>query len=262
MNSNKHCKWLFGAALFLSATVANASLINVGSGEPDLTTSNVTLNYTFTALCFATGSSSGESATCGSSSGNGNNAVTYEGSLDTASSSGLFTITDSSMTLDDGSHSYGLQNGNYILTANFDGNGDFVATGSNFSATYDGMIDLDTGLSTSPYNSGTWATGDLTDNGFGGTGNTGIIEFLFNNTGGDLATFADNGAITLNLLSADWTGDWDSLNGDLNFWQHSFSSITSDVDTFVTTVVPVPAAVWLFGSGLLALAGITRRKRQ
>jgi len=28
-----------------------------------------------------------------------------------------------------------------------------------------------------------------------------------------------------------------------------------------TTVVPVPAAVWLFGSGLLGLAGVARRKR-
>jgi len=27
-----------------------------------------------------------------------------------------------------------------------------------------------------------------------------------------------------------------------------------------TTVIPVPAAVWLFGSGLLGLIGIARRK--
>jgi hypothetical protein len=35
--------------------------------------------------------------------------------------------------------------------------------------------------------------------------------------------------------------------------------------TFVSpleTVVPVPAAVWLFGSGLLGLAGIARRKKK
>ena len=29
----------------------------------------------------------------------------------------------------------------------------------------------------------------------------------------------------------------------------------------VTTVVPVPAAVWLFGSGLIGLAGVARRKK-
>ena len=28
-----------------------------------------------------------------------------------------------------------------------------------------------------------------------------------------------------------------------------------------TTVIPVPAAVWLFGSGLLGLVGVARRKR-
>jgi len=31
---------------------------------------------------------------------------------------------------------------------------------------------------------------------------------------------------------------------------------------FTVTPVPVPAAIWLFGSGLIGLAGITRRKRK
>jgi hypothetical protein len=31
--------------------------------------------------------------------------------------------------------------------------------------------------------------------------------------------------------------------------------------TVVPTVVPVPAAVWLFGSGLLGLVGIARSKK-
>ena len=31
-------------------------------------------------------------------------------------------------------------------------------------------------------------------------------------------------------------------------------------DSFSVTAVPVPAAVWLFGSGLLALVGLSRRK--
>ena len=30
---------------------------------------------------------------------------------------------------------------------------------------------------------------------------------------------------------------------------------------FDFTVVPVPAAVWLFGSGLLGLVGVARRKK-
>lgn len=42
----------------------------------------------------------------------------------------------------------------------------------------------------------------------------------------------------------------------------NFTGSNSGTDSFVIdTVVPVPAAVWLFGSGLLGLAGLSRRKR-
>jgi hypothetical protein len=39
--------------------------------------------------------------------------------------------------------------------------------------------------------------------------------------------------------------------------------ISGFVDTFgeATAVIPVPAAVWLFGSGLLGLVGAARRKQ-
>lgn len=42
-------------------------------------------------------------------------------------------------------------------------------------------------------------------------------------------------------------------------WTFSAQSLTSYSMT-ATTVVPVPAAAWLFGSGLIGLAGIARRK--
>jgi len=32
-------------------------------------------------------------------------------------------------------------------------------------------------------------------------------------------------------------------------------------ESFVNNPVPVPAAVWLFGSGLIGLVGVARRKR-
>ena len=35
-----------------------------------------------------------------------------------------------------------------------------------------------------------------------------------------------------------------------------------DLSWVTTSAVPVPAAAWLFGSGLLGLVGISRRKRQ
>ncbi len=39
------------------------------------------------------------------------------------------------------------------------------------------------------------------------------------------------------------------------------SAVPSFVGTYNTAVVPVPAAVWLFGSGLVGLAGVIRRRR-
>lgn len=57
------------------------------------------------------------------------------------------------------------------------------------------------------------------------------------------------------------TGDF-SLIWDVNF-SHSATiyGTASVVLNGTVSVVPVPAALWLFGSGLLGLAGIVRRKR-
>ena len=41
-----------------------------------------------------------------------------------------------------------------------------------------------------------------------------------------------------------------------------FSNLAIDNVTVSATVVPVPAAVWLFGSGLVGLVGIARRKKK
>jgi hypothetical protein len=51
---------------------------------------------------------------------------------------------------------------------------------------------------------------------------------------------------------------FDNLNGA----QSMYGEWTSLNLTVVPTVVPVPAAVWLFGSGLMGLAGIARRKKK
>jgi hypothetical protein len=48
-----------------------------------------------------------------------------------------------------------------------------------------------------------------------------------------------------------------------DFFGFSIQSVNGDVvsTSIVNTAVPVPAAVWLFGSGLLGLVGIARRKK-
>jgi len=53
-------------------------------------------------------------------------------------------------------------------------------------------------------------------------------------------------------------------SGDLELGQNTEWALditmNNDVTTNVTTVVPVPAAVWLFGSGLIGLVGVARRR--
>ena len=46
--------------------------------------------------------------------------------------------------------------------------------------------------------------------------------------------------------------------GGVSGWRLPSSDINGDVGA---SVVPVPAAVWLFGSGLIGLLGVARRKR-
>lgn len=66
---------------------------------------------------------------------------------------------------------------------------------------------------------------------------------------------------TYDELTGEFTASWDAVvvgggfNGQLSQW-----SITG-IATAGPAPVPVPAAVWLFGSGLLGLAGIARRRK-
>ncbi len=67
-----------------------------------------------------------------------------------------------------------------------------------------------------------------------------------------------NGNFNLSLAddaSEVWVAFWLD-NGENDF--SKFDNVVVTADALV--VVPVPAAVWLFGSGLLGLVGISRRK--
>jgi len=61
---------------------------------------------------------------------------------------------------------------------------------------------------------------------------------------GDFSSF-DSGVL-------DWITNDAGFNFATGYW---------DANSFTMTPVPVPAAIWLFGTGLLALAGIARRKK-
>lgn len=69
--------------------------------------------------------------------------------------------------------------------------------------------------------------------------------------------------ITFDLLSG--VSYADTINAlqsgtDLRIGIHVQGFGNGGSESFVNTVIPVPAAVWLFGSGLLGLVGIARRK--
>jgi len=222
---------------------ANAAMI-VGDltlddfGTPDLSTFSASLNYDYTAMCFD-GAGSGTVGICGADNGlKGPNKVTYDGSVDVTSSFGVLTIDGTTMAVDTGS-SYENVTGTYNLTANFTGAGLFDASGSSVTAVG----------SSASFAGPDFLTADLTD--FGFAGDAGSFELLFAAvfTSGDFATTGTLGGVHIfnNTALGDWQSDW--------------SSTGVSVNTAVLTAVPVPAAAWLFGSGLLAFAGVARRQQ-
>ena len=86
------------------------------------------------------------------------------------------------------------------------------------------------------------------------TGNTGNFEATLNYTGGDLAGLYAGGTLLGSAHSVS-TVEF----SDPTWTLESIQARIGPVDP--ATVIPVPAAVWLFGSGLLGLAGVARRKR-
>lgn len=69
-----------------------------------------------------------------------------------------------------------------------------------------------------------------------------------------------------NLLYTDTSGDVQSLSGVILNAKNEGTSFDVRYDnltygTVTPSTIPIPAAVWLFGSGLLGLVGIARRKK-
>ncbi|MDX2504381.1 MAG: VPLPA-CTERM sorting domain-containing protein [Gammaproteobacteria bacterium] len=54
---------------------------------------------------------------------------------------------------------------------------------------------------------------------------------------------------------------FDATQGTWEFSGQTASDVTFSWSSSNNTVVPVPAAVWLFGSGLIGLIGVARRKK-
>ena len=104
--------------------------------------------------------------------------------------------------------------------------------------------------------------------GFGGT-TDGSVDFIFlygnTNTelsglviddyGGETGNFSGGSTVSTESPTSPYSL---TIGADVT---HTGPGQITSFDAVLTTVVPVPPAVWLFGSGLLGLVGIARRKK-
>lgn len=98
------------------------------------------------------------------------------------------------------------------------------------------------------FNSGTLLTATLSSFGFPAAGGD-PLEFVFDVTGGDAA----------GLFGAQFGVVLTGTGLPPTLFSSGFNN-TRAGQAVAAPVVPIPAAVWLFGSGLLGLMGIARRK--
>ena len=224
------------ACLLLMSPGAKAAPLNLTAGFPDFTTS--TVNYSYTA---ATGE------------------LTISGLVASYTEDPGGTIVNEQVTNKSGSEVEAFD-----LVVTLDGSGnvlsgsfyiDGVVRGNPFpNIIYDGFL----------HPSGHLLSGDINDFGWAGTGSNGgaILEFSFGNADGLIADgplLEDGngpyfgGGMIFTLSNSTLGGD----NFDALFLTQDWTG-TGFGDVFV----PVPGAIWLFGSGLLGLVGVARRRRQ
>jgi hypothetical protein len=256
---------------------AQAAPINLTPSYPDLTTFGATLSYSYVAVC-ARRNDASVFGVCNTGSGQN----TFDGAQNWSLSYGRFTLSGNvPQTLNEaGSGAVGVTDSNstasnYNLTVilGFNSTGTalsgILATDpwvSGTDGTYNSALSAFGTVAGNPnFQSGTIVTGTpvnattygyLYPFGYSGTGAAGTFEFVFDNIGGDFAAYAGPGAYggiivsTFNLTGA--AGGWDAAG--IGFWKTAHSG-TANVDTFV----PVPGAVWLFGSALAGLAALRRK---
>jgi hypothetical protein len=98
------------------------------------------------------------------------------------------------------------------------------------------------------FNSGTLLTGTLSSFGFPAAGGD-SMEFVFDVTGGDAA----------GLFGAQFGVVLTGTGLSPTLFSEGFN--TRAVQATAASIIPIPAAVWLFGSGLIGLVGLARRRK-
>jgi hypothetical protein len=165
--------------------------------------------------------------------------VGYNAGTDAFTASGFAFLLD-----DDGSvPPEDIVAGTFDLSASINASGNLDLS--------NGTLEIGGTVASLGFTGGTLLTGDLTAFGFPDLGGD-PLEFLFTVTGGDAAgLYGGVGSIGGIILSGD-TG----FTGDFN---NNFAGTGSAVAD-VAPPVPLPAAVWLFGAGLLALVRVGRNR--
>ena len=152
----------------------------------------------------------------------------------------------------------------------------FLASGTANAATVFAPTDGDVNFLLSTLTPGTvLAMFDDTDQAFGGSSLTVTVPEIVGftgpiNSGGDFFATGTGGTLTLAGsdqfilgISTDnglnWSGDTSVTFMGANSYTVNFSD--GSVLEIDVQVIPVPATVWLFGSGLLGLVGIARRRK-
>ena len=169
----------------------------------------------------------------------------------------LFTITAEPRTL-----TYSLSDYDYIYTSNntkYSGQKSYavninIDNSGNFKHWLGGDLQIIGKVGDGTSYDGLLLTGEVTGFGYGDpillpTGQYQIFDFTFQITGGDLAVLfggigSSGGAIALSESS--------TFDGD---WNENFDGQFTKADNFP---IPIPAAAWLFASGLIGLVVIRR----
>ena len=93
-----------------------------------------------------------------------------------------------------------------------------------------------------------------------------ILDFRFTSTSGNALTPVNNAGSGSNLAGLGIMSSTTTSDLVLAYNDNGTGFMDSDFDDMMVrakfTVVPVPAAAWLFGSGLLGLIGMARRRKQ
>ena len=236
------------ALALLTALPAQAAPLSLVSTEPDIG-GQISFGYVYTdALTGQCSSNNGSTGPCGGG---------FKTPIPDTPGSGQLTIDDLSNILFYTDAAIGADNdpfgGDLQIISNFD----------EFGAFLDGTLSITiTGGAIPGITGPTIVSGDIFNFGFSGTGNGGNLEFETTITGGDwLGTSITGVAGTIAGITISGgtipIGTWDS-----SMFTSSFSGTNSSQDTFTTAAVPLPAAVWLFGSGLFGLVAVARRKNR